>query len=57
MCPVKVVHKPIKGNKDFAIVEKDTGKVVGRSETRAKAQASANARNASRYGWKSTNKK
>jgi hypothetical protein len=44
------------GNR-FAIVEKGTGKVKGYSDTKAKAQASANARNASRKGWKPTGRK
>jgi len=47
--PVKAV-----GNK---IVEKATGKVVGTSTSHAKAQRSANARNAARHGWKPTGKK
>ena len=41
----------------WAIVEKDTGKVVGKSDTKEKAQSSANARNASKHGWKPTGKK
>jgi hypothetical protein len=41
------------GNK-YAIVEKATGKVVGHSSSKAKAQGSANARNASMHGWKPT---
>lgn len=47
--PVKAV-----GNK---IVEKATGKVVGKSTSHAKAQRSANARNAATHGWKPTGKK
>jgi hypothetical protein len=49
--PVRVKHIPTKSGKDYAIVEKSTGRVVGRSETREKAQKSANARNASLHGW------
>ena len=41
------------GNR-YAIVDKATGKVKGHSTSRAKAQASANARNAARHGWKPT---
>lgn len=52
--PVKVVKRS--GAKPYKVVEKATGKVVGSSTTRAKAQASANARNASRHGWKPTKK-
>lgn len=47
--PVKAVGKNI--------VEKATGKVVGKSTSHAKAQRSANARNAARHGWVSTGKK
>ncbi len=43
-----------KRGKGYVIVEKATGRVVGHSTTRAKAQASANARNAARHGWKPT---
>jgi len=55
--PVVVKHKPIKGDKDWAIVEKETGKIEGRSSSKAKAQSSANARNAAHFtGWKPTGK-
>jgi len=50
-----VVRKSGKGR--WAIVNKDTGKVYGYSDSHAKAQASANARNAARHGWKPTGKK
>ena len=56
MSPVHVSRKPIKGNKDWAIVDK-SGHVEGRSTSKAKAQSSANARNAARHGWKPTGKK
>lgn len=39
------------------IVEKATGKVVGNSTSHAKAQRSANARNAAKHGWTPTGKK
>ena len=39
------------------IVEKETGKIKGHSETKEKAQSSANARNASKHGWVPTGKK
>jgi len=55
--PVVVRHKPIKGNKDYAIVEKGTGKVVGRSTSKEKAQSSANARKAAKHGWKPTKRR
>jgi len=45
------------GAKPYKVVEKATGKVVGSSTTKAKAQASANVRNAVRHGWKPTGKK
>jgi len=44
------------GKKPWKIVERG-GKVVGSSTSKAKAQASANARNASSHGWKPTGKK
>ena len=40
----------------YAIVEK-SGKVKGYSDTKAKAQRSANARNAAKHGWKPTGRK
>ena len=39
------------------IVEKSTGRVVGKSTSHAKAQRSANARNASAHGWKGRGKR
>lgn len=48
------VRKSSKGG--FDIVEKATGKVKGHSTTKAKAEASARARNASLHGWKPTKK-
>lgn len=48
--PVKVEKRS--GAKPYKIVEVATGKVKGSSTTRAKAQASANARNASKHGWR-----
>ncbi|HUV45576.1 MAG TPA: hypothetical protein VMW45_00710 [Dehalococcoidia bacterium] len=50
--PVKVVKKT--GVKPYKIVEVSTGKIKGSSTTKAKAQSSANARNAARHGWKPT---
>lgn len=49
-----------KRGKRWAIVNKDTGEVYGYSDSKAKAQASANARNAHHYSkgkWKPTGKK
>ena len=46
------VRKSKRGGYD--IVDKDTGAVKGHSATKAKAQRSANARNASRHDWKPT---
>lgn len=40
------------GKKPYKIVNRNTGKVVGSSTSRAKAQRSVNARNASHHGWK-----
>lgn len=48
-----------KRGKRWAIVNKDTGKVYGYSTSEAKAQASANARNAHHYSegkWEPTGK-
>ena len=55
MSPVKVVKKS--GAKPYKVVEKDTGKVVGSSTTKEKAESSARARNAARHGWTPTGKK
>jgi len=41
------------GKRPFKIVE-PSGKVVGSSTTKAAAESSARARNASRHGWKPT---
>ena len=49
--------KPDSKGRDWCIINKDTGKIEGRSTSKAKAQASANARNAARHGWKPTGKK
>jgi len=46
-----------KSGKGWVIYNKDTNKIVGHSDSKAKAQASANARNASHHGWKPTGKK
>ena len=54
--PVHVEYRPIKGKKDWAIVER-SGKIVGRSTSKAKAQSSARARNAARHGWKPTRRR
>ncbi len=53
MCPIKVRKS---SNSGYDIVEVATGKVKGHSDTKAKAQSSANARNASAHGWKPTGK-
>jgi hypothetical protein len=42
--PYKVVKKPVKSGKDWAIVRKDTGRIVGRSTSKKKARASVRAR-------------
>ena len=52
--PVKVEKRT--GKKPWKIVE-PSGKIVGSSTTKEKAQASANARNAARHGWKLSKKK
>lgn len=41
----------------YVVYEKGSGKIKSHHTTRAKAQRSANARNAARHGWKPTGKK
>lgn len=53
--PVKV--RKGSGKRPYKIVEKSSGRVVGSSTSRSKAQSSANARNAARHGWKPTGKR
>lgn len=52
--PVRV--KKGSGSRPYKVVETATGKVVGSSTSREKAQASANARNAAHHDWKPTGK-
>lgn len=54
--PVHVEHRDHSAKRPWKIVEDSTGKVVGSSTSKANAQASANARNAARHGWKPTGK-
>ena len=42
--PYRIVHKPVKSGKNWAIVRKEDGKIVGRSTSKAKAKASSRAR-------------
>jgi len=51
--PYKVTKAPGGG---YDIKKSDTGKKVGHSDTKAKAQSSINARNAGAHGWKGTKK-
>jgi hypothetical protein len=44
-----------KHGKRWVIVERG-GRIVGHSDTREKAQSSANARNAAKHGWSPTGK-
>ena len=53
--PYKVIKRS--GAKPWKIVNKNTGKVVGSSTTKAKAQSSARARMGAHHGWKPTGKK
>jgi len=53
--PVHVERRG-KSEKPWKIVEPG-GKVVGSSTSKANAQHSANARNASKHGWHPTNKR
>jgi hypothetical protein len=50
-------HTARKSGKGYAIVNRNTGKVVGHSSTKAKAKASARARDAAAHGWKPTSSK
>jgi hypothetical protein len=52
-----VPYKIQKRGKKYAIVNKNTGKTVGKSSSRKKAQRSINARNAGAHGWKPGKKK
>ena len=52
-----VPYTVVKAGDRWAIRNKDTGKIAGYSESKAKAQASANARNAAGHGWKPAGKK
>jgi hypothetical protein len=47
-------YKVRKSGAKYAIVNKSTGKTVGKSTSKAKAQKSANVRNAVDHGWKPT---
>lgn len=52
-----VVVRKGSGKRPWKIVEKSTGKIKGSSTSKAKAQASANARNAAHFtSWKPTGK-
>ena len=46
--PYKVIKKGTK----WAIVNKDTGKVVGMSDSKSKAESSVRARLGGEHGWK-----
>lgn len=50
--PYKIENRG--GAKPFKIINKNTGKVVGSSTSRAEAQTSVNARLAGAHGWKGT---
>ncbi|MFA5034506.1 MAG: hypothetical protein WC500_01805 [Candidatus Margulisiibacteriota bacterium] len=51
--PYKIVKKG-KGPKPWKIINKETGELVGSSNTKTKAEASARARMAAHHGWKPT---
>ena len=42
--PHEVVRRPVRSDRNYAIVNRNTGKVVGRSRTRGQAQVSAGIR-------------
>lgn len=50
-------YRVVKSGSGYAIKKADTGKVVGHSTSKAKAEASVRARNAGAHGWKGTKKK
>ncbi len=41
----------------WVIIDNESGEVRGRSDTKTKAQASCNARNAAAHGWKPTRRR
>ena len=41
-----------RGPRDYVIVNRNTGRTVGHSDSKAKAQRSVNARLAGKHGWK-----
>jgi hypothetical protein len=46
-----------KAGAGYSIINKDTGKTVGHSSSKAKAESSVRARLAGEHGWKGTKKK
>lgn len=54
--PVTVRYRP-GTTKPWKIVEKESGRIVGSSTSKSKAESSARARNAARHGWKPSRKK
>ncbi len=53
--PYRIVKK--KGSRPWKIVSKETGRIVGSSETKAKAEASARIRMTVDHGWHPTGKR
>jgi len=53
--PYKIVKRS--GAKPWKIINRITGKVVGSSTSKAKAEASARARLAGEHGWRGTKKR
>ena len=49
-------YKVAKSGKGYVIKKADSGKVVGHSTSKAKAEASVRARNAGAHGWKGKKK-
>ncbi len=52
--PYRIVKKS--GSKPWKIVSKETGRIVGSSTTKTKAEASARIRMAADHGWRPTGK-
>lgn len=51
--PYRAEYRPLKrGKKHWAIINKDTGRIVGRSTSGKNAEASIRARLAGEHGWR-----
>lgn len=56
--PYKVEYRPTKkSKKDWVIINRRTGRIVGRSTSERKAETSVRARLASEHGWRKRKEK